>query len=87
VPLEVARVDLPTLIAIRVRLNGGRDAAAALSELFQRKPGQTEVRLRLEKAREFSVLLDVPQKVRADREFFAEVERICGPETVEVLGS
>lgn len=87
VPLEVARVDLPTLIAIRVRLNGGRDAAAALSELFQRKPGQTEVRLRLEKAREFSVSLDVPQKVRADREFCAEVERICGPETVEVLGS
>jgi len=86
VPLEVARVNLPTLISIRVRLGADQEAASALSELFRRKPGQTEVRLRLEKAREFSVLLDVPQKVRADREFFQEVERICGSEAIEVLG-
>jgi hypothetical protein len=62
-------------------------AAEALRELFARKPGETEVRLRLERAREFSVLLDLPQKVRADREFRQEVERICGREALEVLGS
>ena len=91
VPLEVARVSIPTLIAIRVPLGSGQgpeaSAAEALRELFARKPGETEVRLRLERAREFSVLLDLPQKVRADREFRQEVERICGREALEVLGS
>jgi DNA polymerase-3 subunit alpha len=88
--LEVARVNLPSLISIRVPLNGtapngeaGR--AAALQELFTRKPGATEVRLRLEKPRDFSVILDVSAKVRPDKEFRAEVARICGKEAMEVL--
>lgn len=91
VPLDVARVAMPALISIRVWLgqNGdtAHDRAAALSELFQRKPGNTEVRLRLEKSRDFSVILDVHAKVRPDKEFQAEVERICGPEAIEVLAS
>lgn len=88
-PLEVARVNIPTLISIRVSLasNGNGDKASALQQLFMRKQGDTLVRLRIEKARDFSVILDVPAKVRADREFKAEVERICGPESMEVLGS
>jgi DNA polymerase-3 subunit alpha len=45
------------------------------------------VRLRLEKPRDFSVILDVTRKVRPDKEFWAEVERICGPESVEVLAT
>jgi DNA polymerase-3 subunit alpha len=57
----------------------------ALSELFERKPGNTEVRLRLEKSRDFTVILDISTKVRPDKEFRAEVERICGPEALEVL--
>lgn len=88
VPLENARVDLPTLISIRVRLgaNGsGASTAEELSDLFRRKPGAAEVRLRLEKAADFSVILDVPSRVRADKEFQAEVERICGPEALEIL--
>ena len=93
VPLELARVNLPTLISIRVNLgsngnsNGLTDKAAALHELFTRKQGATEVRLRIEKPRDFSVILDVPAKVRPDKEFKAEVERICGPEAIEVLGA
>ena len=81
VPLDNARVDLPGVISIRVWLgrNGGVDRAAALEELFKRKPGPTSVRLRLEAPRDFSVLLDVPAKVRPDREFKAAVEQICGP--------
>ena len=89
IPLENARVDLPTLISIRVWVdrNGGAavDKAAELNHLFTRKQGPTEVRLRLEKPRDFSVILDVPVKVRPDREFCAEVVRICGPEAMEVL--
>jgi DNA polymerase-3 subunit alpha len=84
VALEVASLRLPSLISIRVPL--GTDAAA-LSELFQRKPGETAVRLRLEKPRDFSIILDVTQKVRPDRQFRREVERLCGPDALEVLGN
>ncbi|MBI3278584.1 MAG: DNA polymerase III subunit alpha [Acidobacteria bacterium] len=87
IPLDKASVRLPSLISIRVALNGrqDRDRAQALTDLFARKPGHAEVRLRLEKSRDFSVILDVTSRVRPDREFVAEVERICGPETLEVL--
>jgi len=89
VPLEKARVNLPSLISIKVPLNGAGEAkrASALHELFGRKPGETEVRLRLEKSRDFSVILDVSAKVRPDKEFRAEVARICGTEAMEVLAS
>ena len=87
VALDNARVDLPAVIAIRVWLgrNGKADRAQALEELFKRKPGDTQVRLRLELPREFSVLLDVPAKVKPDKEFRAQVEQICGPESIEKL--
>jgi len=87
VALDNARVDLPAVISIRVWLgrNGKSDKAQALEELFRRKPGQTQVRLRLELPREFSVLLDVPTKVKPDKEFRAQVEEICGPESIEKL--
>ncbi len=91
VPLEVARVALPSLISIRVWLgpdkSTGDDRAAALRDLFERKPGESEVRLRLEKSRDFSVILDVDSKVRPDKQFRAEVERICGPEALEELAN
>jgi DNA polymerase-3 subunit alpha len=87
VPLEVARVPLPTLISIRVFLapNGAQDKAGELNELFRKKPGETQVRLRLENPRDFSVILDVTAKVRPDKEFRQGVERICGPEAIEIL--
>ena len=88
VPLEVARVPLPSLISIRVWLgkNGG-DRAAQLNDLFHRKSGDTQVRLRLESPRDFTVILDVPTKVRPDREFRAEIEKLCGSEAIEVLAN
>jgi DNA polymerase-3 subunit alpha len=85
VPLEVARVPLPSLISIRVWL--GQTDLAALAALFQRKPGNTEVRLRLEKSRDFAAILDITAKVRPDKEFRAEVERLCGPDALEVLAN
>ena len=87
VPLELARVRLPRLISVRVPLgeNGAASRAGALQELFGRKSGETEVRLRLEKSRDFSVILDVSTRVRPDKEFCEELERICGPQALEVL--
>jgi len=80
----LARVDMPSVISIRVWLGrNGIDKAAALDELFKRKPGATQVRFRLEAPRDFSVVLDVPAKVRPDKEFRAAVEAICGAECLE----
>jgi DNA polymerase-3 subunit alpha len=87
VPLDVARVPLPSLISIKVIVGrNGIDRAAELQTLFQRKPGDTQVRLRIEALRDFSVLLDVPVKVRPDKEFKGEVARICGQDMIETLG-
>ena len=85
VALDNARIDLPSVISIRVWLgrNGGVDRAKALEDLFQRKPGDTAVRLRLESPRDFSLLLDVSAKVRPDREFKTQLEAICGSECME----
>ena len=88
VPLEKARLKLPRLISIRVVLDtrsNGSDRAGELTQLFERKQGEAEVRLRLEKPRDFSIILDVAARVRPDKEFCAEVERICGPQSMEVL--
>ncbi|HEX4810130.1 MAG TPA: DNA polymerase III subunit alpha [Bryobacteraceae bacterium] len=89
VRLEDARVDLPSLISIRIWLKDetSTEKANALNELFVRKSGNTEVRLRLEKPRDFSVIMDVMTKVRPDREFRAEIEKICGPESMEILAT
>jgi DNA polymerase-3 subunit alpha len=89
VKLEEARVDLPSLISIRIWLKDetSTEKANALSDLFGRKSGATEVRLRLEKPRDFSVVMDVASKVRPDKEFRAELEKICGPESMEILAS
>jgi DNA polymerase III subunit alpha len=89
VPLEMASLNLPSLISIRVPLNGSQESgrAARLHALFERKPGATEVRLRLEKSRDFSVILDLNARVRPDKEFRAELARICGQEALEILAN
>ncbi len=85
--LEDARVNMPSVISIRIWLKdeNSNEKADALNELFSRKGGATEVRLRLDKARDFSVVMDLAAKVRPDREFKAELEKICGPESMEIL--
>jgi len=85
IALDNARIDLPSVISVRVWLgrNGSVDRAKALEELFRRKPGDTAVRLRLEAPRDFSLLLDVSAKVRPDKEFKAQLEAICGESCLE----
>jgi DNA polymerase III subunit alpha len=88
VPLDVARVPLPSLISIKVFVDrNGHERASELRNLFERKPGETQVRLRIESAKDFSVILDVPSKVRPDREFKTELGRICGSDSMEVLAN
>lgn len=88
VPLDLVRVSIPTLISVKVPLNrNGMDRAAELKALFDRKPGETQVRLRLEAAKDFSVMLDISCKIKPDREFKAELARICGKDMMQVLAS
>ena len=89
VPLDVVRVPMPSLIGIKVPIlatPNGIDRVSELKKLFDRKPGETQVRLRLEQKRDFTVILDVPAKVRPDKEFRAEITRICGVDTLENMG-
>ncbi len=89
VPLDVVRVPMPSLIGIKVPIAAtpnGIDRVNELKKLFDRKPGDTQVRLRLEQKRDFTVILDVPAKVRPDKEFRAEITRICGVDTLENMG-
>ncbi|HKA00954.1 MAG TPA: DNA polymerase III subunit alpha [Candidatus Solibacter sp.] len=84
VALDNARIDLPEVVSIRIWIrNGLTERANALEELFKRKPGQTSVRFRLEAPRDFTVLLDVPAKIRPDKEFRRALEEICGPDSME----
>jgi len=86
IPLEKVRVDFPPLVQIRVRLDDQADQRALrLSELVRRKPGSTSVRLRLESPSGFAVSLDIAEKVRPDREFREEIERLCGRHAYEPL--
>jgi len=88
IPLAVASVPLPSLIAIRIRVStNGQDKAQALHDLFTRKKGNAAVRLRLEKPKDFSVIFDIPEKVRPDKEFKAEISKLCGPEALEILAN
>ena len=86
IPLDVARARLPKQVAITLQLDNGIDEAAQrLRELFTRKPGETDVRLRLLRNKDFLTLYDLVAHVRADREFRAEVEQICGAGSLEVV--
>ncbi len=87
-PLENARIHLPSHICLTVRLNGDEDAgqrAQQLEDLFRDHPGETDIRLRLQKARDFMVVYDLEAKVRPTRRFRRKVEEICGSGSYEVL--
>jgi len=87
VDLDNARVKLPAMLQLRVRLNGDEEQrAAALDELVKRKPGPASVRLVLEKSRDFSLTLDLTNKVRADKEFQGELAKLFGPNSFEASG-
>jgi DNA polymerase-3 subunit alpha len=89
VPLKNAFVKFPLLVSIRVPVEAGKrngdSRAARLHELFVRKPGDTEVQLIVEKSREFSAMMTTELKVKPDREFKAEVARLCGEDAYQVI--
>jgi DNA polymerase-3 subunit alpha len=89
VPLDVARVALPAQVSITLRLGNGNgdggDTVERLHQLCERKPGDTDVRLRLLRSKDFLVFYDIAQRVCADRDFRHQVEEICGRGSLEVM--
>jgi DNA polymerase-3 subunit alpha len=87
IPLANARVKMPSLVQVRVRFHEKEPARVeTLKTLIAAKPGPASVRLILERPLDFSLTLDLPQKVRADREFQSELVRLFGSQAVETSG-
>jgi DNA polymerase III subunit alpha len=91
VALDNAAVKVPAAIAITVRLGNGfgdpATAARKLRELFESKPGDTDVRLRLLRRKEYLVSYDLADRVRADRSFRRAAEAIFGEGSLEVTAN
>ncbi|MCW5964830.1 MAG: DNA polymerase III subunit alpha [Bryobacterales bacterium] len=90
-PLRNAHVRYPAMVSIRVPLQGEGAPSPTrvehLHTLFTKKPGDTEVQLVLEKQRDFIVTMLVETKVRPDREFLAELAKVCGEDAYQVISS
>lgn len=87
VALDNARVKLPAMLNLKIRLTDNEDKRAlALEELVKRKPGPASVRIILEKSRDFSLTLDLTSKVRADKEFQGELSKLFGSTSYEASG-
>ena len=88
VALDNAAIKVPAQVAITIRLGNGigpaDEAAKKLRGLFDSKPGDTDVRLRLLRRQEYLVSYDLADRVRADRSFRRAAEEICGEGSLEV---
>ncbi len=87
--LENARVPQPGQISVTLTLDGEQEAkrvAERLLELFRDHPGETDVRLRLRRPREFLLTYDIEARVNPDRSLREQVEAICGKGALEIRG-
>jgi DNA polymerase-3 subunit alpha len=91
VSLDNVRVELPSQISITVKLgNGsgrGEDVASQLGRLIESKPGDTDIRLRILRSKDYLVFYDLAARVRADREFRDAAEEICGKGSLEITAA
>ena len=85
--LENARAPQPEQVSLTLTLNGGQEAervANRLLALVESAPGPTDVRLRLQRPKQFLVIYDLKARVRASRRFREQAEAICGRGAVEL---
>ena len=91
VALDNTRVNVPAQVALTIRLgNGsgsGADVSAKLRALIDDKPGDTDLRLRILRQKEYMVLYDLADRVRGDKAFREAAEEICGKGSVEILAA
>jgi DNA polymerase-3 subunit alpha len=87
--LDNTRINLPAQISLTVRLSNGaglgQEVSAKLRALIDSRPGDTDVRLRMLRQKEYLVVYDLADRVRGDKAFRRAAEEICGKGSVEVL--
>jgi DNA polymerase-3 subunit alpha len=89
VPLKNACVRFPLLVSIRLPLAGTPEAVTTrtdrLRELFDRKRGDTEVHLLVEKPKQYIATMPLEVRIRPDKEFLAELAKLCGDDAYQVI--
>jgi DNA polymerase-3 subunit alpha len=89
VSLDNTRIQLPAQISLTVRLSNGaglgQEISSKLRSLIDSKPGDTDIRLRMLRQKEYLVVYDLADRVRGDKAFRRAAEEICGKGSVEVL--
>ncbi|MBI4464180.1 MAG: DNA polymerase III subunit alpha [Acidobacteria bacterium] len=87
VPLDAVEPQFASAVVIRVRLKEGNGSLARqLLELFETKPGNAPVRLQLEREGAFEALLEPEMQVCPDAEFVTRVRKICGKDSIHLIG-
>ncbi len=87
--LKNARAPQPEHACVSLTLRGDSDVgsvASRLRELVDGHPGQTNLSLRLERPRQYAVVLDIDARVNPDRKFRKQVEGLCGQDALEFRG-
>ena len=88
VALQNARAPQPSRVSLTLVLDGRERAgrqAEQLQQLVESHPGETDLRLRIQRRGDFLVLFDLKARVRASREFRRLAEEICGQGSIEML--
>ena len=87
--LKNARAPQPEHAYVSLTLRNDSDVgsvASRLRELVDGHPGQTNLSLRLERPRQYAVVLDIDARVNPNRKFREQVEGLCGQDALEVRG-
>jgi DNA polymerase-3 subunit alpha len=86
-PLEEAKVPLPSAIRIRIPLEtSGETTVDYLHALFQERKGNAKVLFDVERQGDFMVVMEADgYNVLPDRNFIARVEELCGRGSVRII--
>ena len=87
IPLDEAKVPLPTALRIRIPLEtASANTVGALLALFHERPGQAKVLFDVERQGDFMVVMEAEgYNVMPDRNFIGRVEELCGRGSVRVI--
>ncbi|HXX01460.1 MAG TPA: DNA polymerase III subunit alpha, partial [Candidatus Acidoferrales bacterium] len=87
IPLEEAKVPVPTAIRIRVPLETSAESTVdELHKLFVERKGDAKVLFDVERQGDFMVVMEAEgYNVLPDRAFMARVEELCGRGSVRVI--
>ena len=87
--LKNARAPQHEHAYVSLTLSGDHEVssvASRLRELVDGHPGQTNLSFRLERPRQYLVVLDIDARVNPNRQFRKQIEGLCGQDALEFRG-